>query len=132
MAKRMTSISGTPTDASLTPKDGWMEMDLKWLVTENNLGSRYVTFGRTVFAPGGSAQHALHRHPNAEEVMLVLRGHIEAITGNETMQMGPGDVCYIPQGAPHSHKNLSPDEPAEIVFIYGGAPSLEKAGYEVV
>lgn len=132
MVKRITSISETPSDGSLAPEQGWIKMDLKWLVTEHNLGSRYLTFGRTVFAPGGSAQHALHRHPNAEEVMLVLRGHIEAITGEETRPMGPGDVCFIPQGVPHSHRNRSTKEPAEIIFVYGGAPSLEKAGYEVL
>lgn len=131
MAKKMTSISETPTDKSLAPSDGWVQMDLKWLVSESNLGSKYTTVGRTVFAPGGSAQHALHRHKNAEEIILVLKGHGHSIVGEETLSMGPGDVCYIPPGVLHAFKNISANEICEIIFVYGGAPSLEKAGYEL-
>jgi len=131
MAKKLTSISETPTDESLAPSNGWIQMDLKWLVSENNLGSKYTTFGRTLFAPGASSQHALHKHRNAEEIILVLKGHGDSVVGEETLPMGPGDVCYIPPGVPHGFKNLSANEPCEIVFIYGGAPSLEKAGYEL-
>lgn len=132
MAEKMTSITGTPTDRSLTPDNGWRQMDLKWLVTDTNLGSKYITFGRTVFAPGGSSRHALHRHKNAEEVLLVLKGHGNSIVGEDVLPMGPGDVCYIPEGMPHSFHNVSPDEECEIIFVYGGAPNLAKAGYEVV
>lgn len=131
MAKRITSISETPTDTSLTPSKGWVEMDLKWLVSESNLGSKYTTLGRTLFAPGGSAKHALHKHDNAEEIILVLNGHGHSIVGEETLPMGPGDVCYIPPGVPHSFTNHSDNEVCEIIFVYGGASSLEKAGYEL-
>jgi len=132
MVKKLTSISETPTDESLVPSNGWMQMDLKWLVDENNLGSKYTTFGRTLFAPGVSSQHALHKHKNAEEIILVLKGHGDSVVGEDTLPMGPGDVCYIPPGVPHGFKNLSANEPCEIIFVYGGAPSLEKAGYEVL
>ena len=132
MSDKMTSISETPTDQSLTPDNGWNKMDLKWLVTDANLGSKHLTFGRTVFAPGGSSRHALHIHKNAEEVLLVLKGHGNSFIGEDILPMGPGDVCYIPVGVPHSFQNLSSDEECEIIFVYGGAPNLEKAGYEMV
>ena len=132
MVKKTTSISETPTDESLTPSEGWVQMDLKWLVNDSNLGSKYTTFGRTVFPPSGSSQHALHKHKNAEEIILVLKGHGSSIVGEDALPMGPGDVCYIPPDTPHAFKNLSTDEACELVFIYGGAPSLEKAGYEVL
>ena len=132
MAKRLTSISETPTDESLASNNGWLQMDLKWLVSESNLGSEYLTFGRTLFAHGGSSRHALHRHKNAEEIIMVLRGHGDSIIGEDTLPMGPGDVCYIPLGVPHSFVNRSSTEDCEIIFVYGGAPSLEKAGYEVL
>lgn len=132
MAKRLTTISETPSDKSLTPNKGWMQMDLKWLVSDKNLGSKYLTFGRTVFASGLSSQHALHKHKNAEEIIMVLKGNGYSIVGEETLPMGPGDVCYIPQGVPHSFRNASANEACEIIFVYGGAPSLEKAGYEVL
>ena len=132
MEKRMTSISETPTDGTLASNNGWLQMDLKWLVSESNLGSKYLTFGRTLFAHGGASRHALHIHKNAEEIIMVLRGHGDSIVGEDTLPMGPGDVCYIPPGVPHSFVNRSATEDCEIIFVYGGAPSLEKAGYEVV
>jgi len=130
MVKRITSISETPSDKSLTPSKGWVQMDLKWLVNDSHLGSKQTTVGRTVFAAGGSSKHALHRHKNAEEILIVLKGHGLSIIDEDTLPMGPGDVCYIPPGVPHSFGNVSENEPCEIIFIYGGAPSLEKAGYE--
>jgi quercetin dioxygenase-like cupin family protein len=132
MVMRVINISESPSDESLTPSGGWVEMDLKWLVTEGSLYSKYTTFGRTLFAPGGSSKHALHKHNNAEEIIMVLKGHGESIIDKDNILMGPGDVCYIPMGVPHSFMNLSKDEACEIIFIYGGAPSLEKAGYELV
>ena len=132
MIKKVTSISETPSDESLTPGNGWVGMDLKWIISDSNSDSKYLTFGRTLFAPGGSAQHALHRHGNAEEIIMVLKGHGQSIIGKETLPMRPGDVCYIPQGVPHAFRNMSTNEACEIIFVYGGAPSLEKAGYEVL
>ena len=132
MVKRLTNISETPTDKGLTPSNGWVQMDLKWLVTASHLGSKCTTVGRALFAPGVSSKHALHKHNNAEEILLVLKGHGLSIIGEDTLPMGPEDICYIPQGAPHSFANASTDEACEIVFIYGGASNLEKAGYEIV
>ena len=132
MVHKLTSISTTPTDETLKPDGGWRKMDLKWLINENVHGSKYATFGRTVFAPGGSAKHALHKHKNAEEFILVLKGHGDSIVGDDILHMGPGDICYIPPDTPHGLNNVSETEPCELVFVYAGAPSLEKAGYEVL
>lgn len=131
MAKKIINISQAPTDTSLSPGAGWVQMDLKWLVNDKNFGSKYTTVGRTVFAPGGSAQHALHKHDNAEEIIIVLKGHGDSIVGKETLPMGPGDVCYVPPGVPHAFKNTSAKEACELIFVYGGAPSLKKAGYKL-
>ena len=62
----------------------------------------------------------------------MLKGHGLSTISEDTLPMDPEDICYIPQGAPHSFANASADEACEIVFIYGGAPNLEKAGYELV
>ncbi len=128
----MTSVKDTAPDESLVPSRGFNNMDLRWLVTEENMGSEFLTFGRTVFSPGGSSRHAMHKHPNAEEVLMVLRGKGVSIVGDERYDMVPGDVNFIPRNAPHSFFNESPDEECEIIFVYGGGPTLEKAGYEVV
>jgi len=126
-----TSINGTPTDKSLVAENGWHDMDLKWVVTKDNMGAEVLTFGRTLFAPGG-ATHAMHTHENAEEVILVLKGKGVSIIGDERESMGVGDVCFIPRGIPHSFINESPTEECEIVFVYGGGANLARAGYNLV
>ena len=35
--KFFTSINGTPTDKSLVAENGWHDMDLKWVVTKDNM-----------------------------------------------------------------------------------------------
>ncbi len=132
MVKRITSISKTPSDESLTPSDGFAQVDIKWLVSDSNLGSKYTTLGRVVFVPGGLSEHVLHRHKNAEEIIMVLRGHGHSIVGEDTLPMEPGDVCYVPPGVPHAFKNPSANESCEVIVVYGGAPNREKAGYEVL
>ena len=133
MAKKVTNISEVPIDESLTPKGGWAQLNIKWLVSDTNLGSRYTTVGRAVFVAGGSSEHVLHRHKNAEEIIIVLKGHGQFISGEDApVPIGPGDVCYIPPLVPHAFKNLSPNEDLEVFVVYGGAPSLAKTGYEVI
>jgi len=130
--KFFTSIHDTPTDKSLVADNGWHDMDLKWVVTKENMGAEVLTFGRTLFAPGSSARHAMHTHQNAEEVIMVLKGNGISIVGDERLSMGAGDVCFIPKGIPHSFINESPKEECEIIFVYGGGANLTRAGYKLV
>jgi quercetin dioxygenase-like cupin family protein len=129
LAKRKTSLSEVTSDVRLRPEDGWVNLDVKWLVDEKSFGSKYACFGRTVFAPGGKAQHQMHIHPNAEEMLYVLRGRLEYIIGGDTITVGPEEICYTPPNTPHMCRNVSTTELCEVVFVYAGAPSLEKAGY---
>src|ERR1044071_3722677 len=59
------SFDATPSDAALRSEDGWVDMDVRWLLTRGTVGAEHSVFGITVFPPG--AKHDIHRHPNAEE-----------------------------------------------------------------
>lgn len=129
MTKRKTSLAEVPSDVELTPEHGWVNLDVKWLVDQHRLGSKYACFGRVVFAAGGEAKHAMHVHPNAEEILYVIRGRVEYVIGGNTITLGPEEVCYIPPNIPHMCRNLSTIECCEAVFMYAGAASLKGAGY---
>ena len=86
MTKRKTSLAEVPSDVRLRPEGGWVNLDVKWLVDENRLGSKYACFGRTVFAPGGEARHQMHTHPNAEEILYVIRGRLASPPGAKTVR----------------------------------------------
>jgi oxalate decarboxylase/phosphoglucose isomerase-like protein (cupin superfamily) len=103
-------------------------MDVKWLVTSENMGTSKTVVGRTIFPPG--SKHDLHRHPNAEEWEYVLSGEGIKTVGDEEFAMRPGDVCFCPQNVYHALRNES-DEPLVSIWGYCGAGTLEEAGYEI-
>ena len=127
MASPVRSLSEISSDVRLRRDDGWVDMDVRWLVTDEIFGARHHVLGRTIFMPGGG--HLAHKHPAAEEILYILRGRLCTTIGDETFFMGPEDVCYVPPDTLHVMRNLSPTEPCEVIFVYGGAPGLAKAGY---
>jgi quercetin dioxygenase-like cupin family protein len=113
--------------AQVKNEDGWRNMDIRWIVSDENAGSKEVCFWRTIFPPG--AAHERHYHPNAAEVLYVLRGRGGAGTNDEEHEITPGTAQYIPKGEVHWLRNLSEDEELEIVGCYAPAGSLDEAGY---
>ena len=104
-------------------------LDVRTLISEARLGSEKVMVGQTVYPPGSTHEH--HLHPDAEEVVIVMSGRGWHRVGSEYYDIGPGDIVFIPAGAPHS-AGSDPAEPMVILWILGGVPSLEKAGYVAV
>ena len=63
--------------------------------------------------PGGG----MPRHTNTvEHEQYVLRGHALIGIGDETYEVKPGDVVFIPEGAIHFYENIG-DEPFEFLCI---------------
>jgi quercetin dioxygenase-like cupin family protein len=116
--------------ADVTVEEGWRKMDIRFIVSNVSGGSRSVCFWRTVFPPG--AAHERHYHPNAEEVLYVLRGRGAAGTEDEEHEVTPGTAQLIPAGCVHWLRNLSETEELEIVGCYAPAAGLEEAGYVFV
>jgi quercetin dioxygenase-like cupin family protein len=116
--------------APVRREEGWRNMDIRFLVREDNAGAGEVCFWRTVFPPG--AAHERHYHPNAAEVLYVLRGRGAAGTEEEEHEVSAGTVQYIPKGAVHWLRNLDDQEELEIVGCYAPAGSLDQAGYVFV
>lgn len=131
--RRHLSMGDFPVDRRLSSNDGWLKMDVQWLVTNESCGSRFCTVGHTIFHPASSdksSMHDLHTHPDAEEIIIVLRGTGRAISGDEEFPIGPGSVIFVPVGDRHLVENTSETEDMEVIFTYGGATSLSRAGYE--
>jgi quercetin dioxygenase-like cupin family protein len=77
--------------------------------------------------PGG--RHEIHRHPHAEEVEYLVAGEALARVDDVDVRMRPGDVIFVHANEMHGLWNTSQTEPAVVVWCYGGAASLEEAGY---
>ena len=60
--------------------------------------------------------------------MIVVSGRGTQIVGNDALEVGAGDICFIPRNTPHRITGTSADA-LVILWAFGGAASLEQAGY---
>ncbi len=116
-------------DRTLREDRGWHKMDVQWLITDKTVGSTLTVVGRTTMPPGVKAQHALHRHPNAEEWEIVLQGVGLKHVGDQSFLLKPGELAFVPRDVYHGLENPSDSETLVTLWGYCGASSLEEAGY---
>lgn len=108
------------------PERGWLDMDVRWLVTADSVGATQTVFGITYFPPG--SKHELHRHPNAEEVEYLISGTGIAYVGDDSVELSPGEAVFVPRNEYHGFENNS-DAEVVMAWYYAGAASLEDAGF---
>lgn len=108
------------------PERGWIDMDVRWLVTKDSVGSSQTVFGITYFPPG--SRHEIHRHPNVEEVEYLISGSGIAYVDDDAIALGRGEAVFVPRNAYHGFENDSDDE-AVMAWCYSGAASLDEAGF---
>lgn len=99
------------------------------LIDEQEVAAEDITFGFSSFAPHTSI-HKKHSHPEAEEIMYILRGRGMSGVSDQEFEVAAGDTLWIPRGAIHWFYNPF-SEPCEFVFIYTRS-SLAKAGYSLI
>jgi quercetin dioxygenase-like cupin family protein len=120
-------VDSFAADGTLKAEDGWVDMNVKFLITKDSVGASETVFGITIFPPG--AKHDIHRHPNAEETEYIVEGNGIARVGDDDVEMGPGDIVFVKADDYHGFYNTSETDRAVMVWCYGGAASLEEAGY---
>lgn len=88
---------------------------LRWVVSGDLDRSATTTVGICRIDPGHS--NPLHRHPNCDEVLVVVSGRCEKRIGESVSELGPGDAVRIPRGVEHRASALG-DEPLVCVVSY--------------
>jgi quercetin dioxygenase-like cupin family protein len=121
-----TRIEDVPLERDLREDEGWIDMQVQFLIDHRAAGSRDLVVGRTVLPPG--ARHERHLHPNADEFLVVMSGRGEVYTNTGLEPSSAGDVIYTPRGNWHGFDNTS-DEHVLLIWGWSGAGSLEDAGY---
>ena len=88
--------------ADTTPRNStegpFGHLDVRWVVGPQT-GASLIAFGQSTYPHG--ATHENHYHPNAEEVVMVVSGRGTQIVGDDALDLGPGDICFIPRNTPH-------------------------------
>jgi quercetin dioxygenase-like cupin family protein len=123
-----TSIKDVPLVGGLKKDEGWIDMQVRFLIDQKSVGSDKLVVGWTILPPGG--RHERHRHHNCDEFFIVLCGHGMSYTGEGEEPAGEGDVVWSPRGVWHGFNNTS-DSDVLLVWGWSGAGSLEASGYEV-
>lgn len=79
---------------------------LKWLVNPSDVEGADTTVGEVIVFPGRG--HAVHRHPNAQEVIYVIEGEgVQTVGDGEPFAIKAGDAVFIPKDVDHSTFNTS-------------------------
>src|SRR5712672_716718 len=86
-----TNIRNVPKVESLPREDGWVDMQVQFLIDKASAGANHVV-GWTVLKPG--ARHENHRHHNCDEFFIVLKGHGHIYNDEGQEQSGESDVIY--------------------------------------
>lgn len=115
MAENYTDHLARPGEFEIE-KTSWGE--LHWQVSADRGNSETMTIGRCFINPGD--QNGVHMHPNCDEVLSVLKGHVEHSWDDQKFEMREGDVISIPSGVYHNARNLT-DEVCELAISFSSA-----------
>ena len=82
-----TNMKDVPKVEGLSRKDGWIDMQVQFLVDKKTAGANHVV-GWTVLKPGAS--HEAHLHRNCDEFFIVLKGKgvIRSEHGDDAFRRG--------------------------------------------
>ena len=121
----MINISDVPKVGGLKEEDGWVDMQVQFLIDKASNGSQDFLLGWTVLPPG--AMHDRHRHFHVDEFWIVISGQgvMYEHEGGEKISK-KGDVVFTPRNKWHGFKNTS-DEDVILVWGWIGKGSLEDA-----
>ena len=85
------------------------------LIGPETVGAKQLEVLLGVVEKGKGAQP--HSHPGIEQVCYMLEGRARAEVDGQVMDLGPGDCCFFPAGAPHVF-TVTSDEPVKVLVIY--------------
>ena len=91
-----------PRSEALVEPQPWGK--LEWFASRALGNSTSMTVGVATIGVGKS--NPLHRHPNCDEVLHVIQGHIMHRVGDKEYEMQAGDTVTIPEGTLHSARNI--------------------------
>lgn len=91
---------------------------LAWLASRALGNCETMTVGRAIIRAG--RQNPVHRHPNCDEILHLLRGRVDHSLGDGRTVLKPGDVIVIPAGTWHNARSMG-DEDADMVICFSSA-----------
>jgi len=72
--------------------------------------------------PGGTGGADLYTLRSTVEFVYVVAGRLDVVLAEETVSLAPGDALTFPGRTPHTWRNGSDEEPAEVLWVLSPAP----------
>ena len=61
-----------------------------------------------------------HRHPTYDETFLICEGQYDFRLDGKLLNLGPGDVVFVPRGTPHGFVSMGPEVGRQIIISSPG------------
>ena len=102
------AMSDAPIEQHSWGRIVWLSSAAIWADSKQTLGYVEIDAGETNYR---------HRHPNCEEVLLLMDGDLEHQVGDAVVNMKPGSVLRIPRDVVHWATNPG-SSPARMIVAY--------------
>jgi quercetin dioxygenase-like cupin family protein/type 1 glutamine amidotransferase len=99
---------------------------LEWFASRELGNSTSMTVGVATISVGN--ENPLHRHPNCDEILHVIQGHIMNRVGDKEYEMQAGDTVTIPEGTWHNARNIGSED--AVLSISYSSPDRISIGEE--
>jgi transcriptional regulator with XRE-family HTH domain len=83
---------------------------------------RAVQVVHSAVAPGGSGGTERYVLETEVECVYVLRGRFSVELAEQTVELGAGDALTFPGREPHTWRNASATDPAEVLWVLAPSP----------
>ncbi|MFN4144655.1 MAG: cupin domain-containing protein [Runella sp.] len=124
------SLAVAPPQKSFVVKNGKSRFDEKTKIggispNDIKISSKDTNGLLTVFEYSGREKGGppLHIHPNQDEVFFILEGTYKFQVGDETHQLGIGDIIFLPRNVPHTFAQLTDN--GKILFFFQPSGQME-------
>jgi mannose-6-phosphate isomerase-like protein (cupin superfamily) len=94
-------MNTTSTDESPVNERGGQSAYL--LLAKGQFDSRHLAITWVDCPPG--TQQPLHRHPDQEQVYVIVRGRGTMLVGPESAEVAQGMLVFVPPGTDHAIRN---------------------------
>lgn len=80
-----------------------------------------MTVVETTVPPGSGPPR--HVHSREDEMFYIISGRFKLLHGNHELEVGPGEVIYLPRNETHTYRNIG-SEPGKVLV------TITPAGFE--
>lgn len=103
--------------------DAFAKIDTHWaprIVAE--LNGQHVKLAKL------EGEFVWHRHPDEDELFLVVAGHLTLEMRDGNIELGPGELFVVPRGV--EHRPVAPEEVHVVLFEPAGTRNTGDVGGE--